>query len=473
MATPPRAAAWPVPQSLNDESSILVEFYFKETAVVFSCYDSPLNPFRTTVSALWENSPVMYYTLQSMAAASLTDSFPQLASMGPQLRKKAITLLEKEDAYDHKSLLALLMLGGTASWHDPRDLGLTFFNTARKRLETMSTSGNNNARFFEEALIYWEMLLSFVTDNDDLMPLKDGAYTKEYNPLRKVPHPWTGIARDCQYAVQEVGRLIRHERKLAHARNFATHARIKQLRQAMARAGELEERLLELAHPVESDVVNPEDNETPVWHLLNLAEIYRRTGLIQLYHVFPDLLQRRLPHDESADTEMRGDDTAAPSPGSDKDVSPFVHCDWLTSFALQTLELLKSIPLESGTRDFQPFLLVALCSELRIPRPETTSNTGPSLASTTTTTPSGVFPSGTVPEVSVRSIQVSRMRKVLLGRLTALLHVLPPKPIQLCLNIVKETWSQMDTAAQSGASEADDVYWMDVMIANGWETTMA
>jgi hypothetical protein len=45
------------------------------------------------------------------------------------------------------------------------------------------------------------------------------------------------------------------------------------------------------------------------------------------------------------------------------------------------------------------------------------------------------------------------------------MHVLPPKPISVCLQLVQEVWRRMDAGDIN-------VYWMDVMIEKGWETTM-
>jgi hypothetical protein len=67
--------------------------------------------------------------------------------------------------------------------------------------------------------------------------------------------------------------------------------------------------------------------------------------------------------------------------------------------------------------------------------------------------------------LSAHAIEVSRTRKFILGRLTSFLHVLPPKPIHICVDLVQEVWRRMDAGEP-------DVYWMDVMIDNGWETTM-
>ncbi|KAF2809446.1 uncharacterized protein BDZ99DRAFT_463244 [Mytilinidion resinicola] len=499
----------PIGAALNDVSSILTEFYFKETAQVFSCYDSQMNPFRSTVSQLWGSSKVIYYTLQSMAAASLLDNFPHLAPVGRQLRAEAIAELNNnEDQFDHKSLLALLMLGGTSSWHDPNDLGLPFFNLARKRLESMAASGKmpkggNNYHFFEESLIYWEMLLSYMADNNSLDPMREPLEPNPVQPSRQVPHPWTGVARDCQYVVQEVGRVIRQQRKLAHSRSFTTEAHISKLQKAVARATELELRLLEFSYPTEHEVVSPEDRETPVWHLLSLAEVYRRTGLVQLYRVFPDLLRRRLPPLSSRD-ELDPFSPASSIDDYEKDQAEENRerrNEWLTVFALETLSLLKEIPLESGTRDFQPFLLVASCSELRFEPdpPPSTPIIDPAAAFVSQFTArssdgrvitplagfhayfdaprhvggsgASAFNAAEVP-LSHRAIEVSRARQLIEGRLTSFLHILPPKPIYVCLDIVRATWRRLDETKNLTGSEAGDVYWMDVMIENGWETTM-
>ena len=98
--------------------------------------------------------------------------------------------------------------------------------------------------------------------------------------LQRVPHPWTGIAKDTQFTVHEVGRLVRRERKTCiRFRNFTSQEDITRAQMAIEKARELEKRLLGLAHPSEAEIVSPGDDETPVWHLLTMAEVYRCTGL--------------------------------------------------------------------------------------------------------------------------------------------------------------------------------------------------
>ncbi|KAL2870880.1 uncharacterized protein BJX67DRAFT_209984 [Aspergillus lucknowensis] len=493
-----------IPQPLNNPSWTLIEYYFKEVAALFSSYDSQMNPFRTTVSRLWGSSLAMCRTMQSMAAATLVNDFPQFGPMGKKMRNEAIEIISNETTVDDKSLLALLMLGQTASWHDPKDLGISFFNLLRRHLDNavLAKSANpgtrhNNYQFFEEALVYWEMLLSFVADDAAVLPAAPSAKnTAESLVLQRVPHPWTGIARDTQFTVQEAGRLVRAERKRIRARRFTSQSDIAQAQIALARARELEERLLSLAHPTEAEIVSPGDDETPVWHLLTMAEVYRCTGLLQLYRAFPDLLQRRLPMQQhhspnqqhpipsptqqdafnqtlDPNTSWFNDSpylptnptshhnptstTTATSPSQTIPQGSSYYNSWLTEFALTTLSRLKTIPLESRTRCLQPLLLVASSSELRLP-PQPNPDLDP-------LDPNPTDLSGNGPCISSHALEVSRTRRFILGRLTSFLHVLPPKPISVCLELVNEVWRRMD------AGDAE-VYWMDVMIEKGWETTM-
>jgi hypothetical protein len=400
--------------------------------------------------------------------------------MGKKMRNEAIEIISKETTMDDKSLLALLMLGQTASWHDPKDLGIPYFNHLRRHLDNAAlaraanpTNRGNNYQFFEEALVYWEMLLSFVADDAAVLPApKTPSSTADSLVLQRVPHPWTGIARDTQFTVQEAGRLVRAERKRIRTRRFTSQADIVNAQVALEKARELEERLLSLAHPTEAEIVSPGDDETPVWHLLTMAEVYRCTGLLQLYRAFPDLLQRRLPvqqqHHHSPTQQSHPTISApqdpfhpwlneaytqpSPSPQPNPDQSsPTYYDSWLTEFALTTLSRLKSIPLESRTRCLQPLLLVASSSELRLP---------PSPSD-----PLALSANGNGPCVSSHALEVSRTRRFILGRLTSLQYVLPPKPITVCLDLVNEVWRRMDAGDK-------DVYWMDVMIEKGWETTM-
>ncbi|OAA57494.1 c6 zinc finger domain containing protein [Niveomyces insectorum RCEF 264] len=503
----------PPAASIHDFSTVLVEFYFKVTAQIYSCYDSRMNPYRTAVVGSWGSSRLIYCTLQSMAAASLLRDFPEVAPIGRQLRQEAIELLADIPVWDSNTMFTVLMLGGTSSWHDSRDLGLPFFRRFAACLASAPASAfdegsdHGNHRFLRESLLFWEMMLAFVADGDALPAMPDKTTTSSATdrflgpnalPGRLVPHPWTGYCSETQRAVVQVGRLIRRQRRLAHTHRFASVAHINQLQKDIATARELEDRLMTIVHPTEGAVEDTEDRNTPVWHLLALADIIRDMGLIQLYHVFPDLLSARLERERATRDGGGGDDDddddaqqntvvsiasyvhgnndglggGSRAPGGTQDE----HRTWRTAYALRTLEMLKTIPAESGTRDFQPFLLVALCSELRIRQRAGAEDAGGLGHWASGHRPHGRF------NLDMETVEVTRARGFVHSRLTAFLNALPPKPVGVCLDIVQETWTQMDRQEARRArrgpgwqdAEAEtDVYWVDVMMENGWETTMA
>ncbi|CAK7267782.1 hypothetical protein SEPCBS57363_002765 [Sporothrix epigloea] len=492
--------------SLNDFSTVLVEFYFKVTAQLYSCYDSRMNPFRSAVVRTWSSSRIIYCTLQSMAAASLIGDFPQVAPIGRQLRQEAATLLAKTTSWDINSMLAILMLGGTSSWHNARDLGLPFFNQIATCLATAPPSvfteagGHRSYRFFRESMLYWEMLLAFVADNDTISSISAVPNERPHSgkatmgpkslPERHIPHPWTGFCAETQLAVVKVGRLIRRQRKFDCAHRFASQAHINQLKRDMLTAKELEERLVNIAHPSEQSVQDTEDRNTPVWHLLTLAEIIRDAGLVQLYHVFPDLLttrlqrERRKAHSSYSDlgAHFQDDQYHDYCASDEPEITQEERSKWLTAYTLRSLEKMKTIPIESGTRDFQPFLLVALCSELRINKKSPTATEREAVDNAGIIGTGANLPLHMLLNIDMETVEVTRARGFIHSRLTAFLHALPPRPILACLDIVKQTWVEMDRQAVDRAKmaanglgiEGDaDVYWVDVMIQNGWETIMA
>lgn len=466
-------AMLPMLGTLIDPSSILVEYYFKEVAGLFSCYDSRMNPFRTTVSRLWNSSPSIYYTVQSMAAACLGEAFPQMTEVGLRLRSKAASSVEsnmKASRLDTGSLLALIMLGLTASWHDASDIGLAEFETAREAVDSMLTGENfeglekneRNMRFFQEALVYWEMLLSYVSDSTSSslpeQPQPD-AITIYDSVEPRVPHPWTGVGCDAQVLVFEIGSLVREERNRIRRRSFTYEADIDHMRRAIERARSLEQKLRGLALPVENVIVNPGDDQTPVTHFLNIAECYRCAGLLQLYRVFPDLLvpRRRLSSARADSTKRRRVSKAASDP-TVQEVQSNPN-SWLTNLSLHVVSLLESMATESRTRCVQPFLLVAVASELQLSRKEGDAFQGSCPFQKEEYSSEGIFDGP--PTV----LDVVLARKFVLSRLSAFEHILPAKPIRQMLALVRETWQRIDEGREN-------VYWMDVMIEKGYETMM-
>ncbi|KAK5189189.1 hypothetical protein LTR99_006126 [Exophiala xenobiotica] len=451
-------------RGMNNYSSLLVEYYFKEVAGIFSCYDSHLNPFRSTVSKLWQTSNSVFYVLQSMSAACLSDVVPSMHAVGFKMRRAAMACIEtdiRDSKVETGSLLTLIMLGLSASWHNPEDVGREQFEHARTIMGALSTghtpaflevNNKRNLQFFQEAMIYWEMLLSYVSDVSMPIPVtqEPDIPDYEYNNMLEpsFPHPWTGVAREAQVLVFEVGRLVRKERQRIKNRPlFTSLADIDESYKVINSAEELALKLQKLQLPPEQAIVSPGDAQTPVQHLLTIAELYRLTGLLQLYRVFPDLLA-----DYGGGATQLALDFYEPHKVSTDGIN-----QRLTSFAVEIVNLLRTLPIESATKCVQPFFFVAVASELRMPpMPE-------SLPASNKLMDDDADP--TTDETGPSAVAVLAARKFVISRLSTFEHVLPAKPLRQMIQIVTLTWEQIDQGMA-------DVYWMDVMTEKGWETTL-
>ena len=455
----------PAPRALNDYTSLLVEYYFKEVCGMMSCYDSQLNPYRTTISNQWSGSQALYYTTQSMAAACLSEVSPNLASIGRQFQNHAVQCLvqeSKSSKMDTSSLLAVVMLGMSRSWHDPADVGQTEFEMlARSVLSSDMGQGTESGAerqkqlFFCNSLVYWQMLLSFVYDQEPKTELKrhaqpQPARTHELE-LRRLcmPHPQTGIGIEVQTLVAEVGSLVRRERKRIRSRGFSSKNDIDEAKKAINRAEDLHCQLCKIQLPTENSIVDAEDDMTPGQHLLNVAEAYRCTGLLQLYRNFPDLLSPYLPIGEQEDAEA--------NVSNESDVR-VLRDAWLASLATHILDLIHDIPISSRSRSIHPLLLVSVCSDLSL-------GTTQCFPVGTMNAPVESIASSPRFNARVTDLDILRGRRFILSRLSSFENILAAKPIQTMISLVKETWSRMEATQ-------DNVYWMDVMRASGFETLM-
>jgi hypothetical protein len=337
-------------------------------------------------------------------------------------------------------LLAILLLGPTVSWHNAGDLGFDYLNFARELInaklsQPISTTNTNNKaleQFFMHAMIYWEMMIAFVDSRDDAAPpdqaileanlqqLNLGASASSIFFRETVkPHPWTGIAPHVQMLFAEVGRIMRRRVRSSQA-SFATQSEIQW-------AVTVEKALVAAMIPTVDDVSDSEDLNTPEDHFIQLAEAYRCAGLLQLYHVFPTVLAKRM-----LDSVLDGDA-----------MSTDAQERYRINLALHTLGLVEALPISSGTSCLHPILVLTAGSELRF-RSDTAT-----------------------PEIEDLNIdqRVAVGREFAEKRLSDLALRLPQQPFLRMLDIMKETWLQMDLFNLQ-------VHWMQVMYERGWETIM-
>lgn len=422
----------------------LVEHYFSNVCRLYALFDSVKNPFRALVGSNWDSSGSISLSIQSMACAHLANNDSAMVRIGRQKQRQArmsilndLLLWKNGKISADRVLLAILLLGPTVSWHDTGDLGLEYLNIARELISSklyqtpQSKSSDQLDRFFSNSMIYWEMMVSFV-DSEQHVPPPDPAHVDldlvstagnggDAGPSTSLvkPHPWTGVAPHVTTLFAEVGRIVRRR---VSSGTFATPEE-----EAWASAIELSLSRAEL--PALESVADYGDQNTPQDHFIQLAEAYRCTGLLQIYHIFPAVLSRRM-----SDLNF----------GVADGVVDFDALGWYrTTLARYILNIIESLPLWSGTSCLHPILVLAAGSELKIPNPLDQEHS----------------------TADVADPSIAMARSFAEQRLSDLAKRLPQKPFLRMLDIMKETWLQLDMFGI-------DVHWMQVMYEKGWETIM-
>ena len=427
----------PLFPSLENNTTTLVQYYFRDTCATWSSFDSEKNPFRTAVEGLWQKSPLIYYAIQSNAAVHLSNQLSSMQATAFTMREKAHVafLQELHNASATQStgdqlLLATLLLGLSACWHDSSDLGLPYLRIARSLIRARvmhQTSShyhplNRNVRFFFEALIYWEMVMAFVSGEGFRSSpawTSDPSVFPWAGPVTAtvIPHPWTGVAPRVMLLFAEVGHLVQ---------NYATSDRqAREDLKLVASVIKLEEDLLSVSIPTEDQIADVYDDLTSKNDFVAFAEATRCAALLQVYRVFPDILRRRLGAGTLNINSYIG--IIEPNIGSNMIGS------WLVGLAMHVLNLLASIPAYSGVRCVQLLPLATAAFELR-----------------------------SAPGASYSDVEIARFRDFVIGRLQLLADRLPLKPILRTMQVLQEVWRRND--------RGDEVFWLNVMIDKNWKT---
>ncbi|KAL9562242.1 hypothetical protein ACKAV7_013325 [Fusarium commune] len=428
-----------IPQQLSNLPTALSDFFIREVIPLYCAWDSQSNLMRVVAENSWQSSKVLYHTMQSMSAACLTSVFPELSTTAIQERLIALQFLDEDDPntaeYVEARLLATVLLCHTASWHDPGNLAKERYHlTQRRVLEWSSTSGTQSkpmVKFFQTAVDYWGMLLSFFTDVSG-NPDSDTLIGPSEPSNQSVLHPFVGMAGETVKTLTDVGNLVSQYRSRASSIRFITEDDMNFFKKKIREARCLEKRLLAYTPADTSKIQDTGDPRTTLAHLAKIDEAYRCVGLLQIYRVFSDLLAERYnPWDTNHICSAR-----PPSKVPSKAEKDY----WLTSLALYALELLRDIPFESRSRCIQPLILVAISSELR-------------------RTPQDVTSLGAADEesryVGQSIIELAQARNFVKSRLSAYADVLPLRKVSNILELVTSIWSALDEGEL-------DVYWLDI-----------
>jgi hypothetical protein len=428
------------PRQLSNLPTALSDFFIREVIPLYCAWDSESNLMRVVAENAWQSSKVLYHTMQSMAAACLTSVFPELSATAIQERFIALRCLDESQpgATDSPEarLLATVLLCHTASWHDPGNLAKERYHMTQKIVlewgsNAIGTDSKPMAKFFQTAVDYWGMLLSFFTDISDVPhPLSANPLIGPQEPAAL--HPFVGISGQTVKTLTDVGNLVSQYRARASSIRFITEEDMSFFEKKIREARCLEKRLLAYKPADISKMQDTGDPRTSLGHLAKIDEAFRCTGLLQIYRVFSDLLAERYNPWDAADIYSIRPPSKTPSK-TEKDY-------WLTSLAIYTLDLLREIPFESRSRCIQPLILVAISSELRR-MPQDVTSLGEA--------------NDQARQVGQRIIQLAQARNFVKSRLSAYADVLPLRKVGNIIELVTSIWSALD----EGES---DVYWLDV-----------
>ncbi|KAJ5746376.1 hypothetical protein N7520_011558 [Penicillium odoratum] len=465
-----RLANTTIPSFLIHMPAILVQYYFDFVCKAWSSFDSPLNPFRLIVSRLWSQNAAIYYAIQSMAAASLANDFPSMRAIGIQTQQQAIACLRNNprigslhrDDHDDEYFLALLMIGLTTAWHNAADLGLEYLKEAKDYLVNQQQMCQNPEStfakqypLFQQCLLYWNMMAAFVAE-DSLLLNEEKVLERPDTEMsvylvdgQALPHPWTGPLSKSISLFYQTAKLIRAARISYRTRsdnldlaNIDFNFLVEEIHQHET-AERLEEEILFTGISSYCGPVDIGDTDTPPTHFITLAETYRCTALLQIYHVFPDILDERLQCESLPEQEpsvlfslLFGVNSTLPSAEEARRV-----------LALHIVSLLDQIPPSSGTRCMHPVVLTCISSDLGFSNQSLFGSAANAIAS-----------------LSALDVEIAQARRKVSMWFSELTLILPKLRLQRMSRIVHETWSRAD----AGVGE----YWLDTMLEHNLETMM-
>ncbi|KAJ5819083.1 hypothetical protein N7474_004674 [Penicillium riverlandense] len=467
-----RLANAAMPPFLINMPTILVQYYFDYVCKSWSSFDSPLNPFRRIFSRLWSQSAPVYFAIQSMAAASLANDFPAMRAIGIQTRQQAIACLENahrpEDSEDgdDEYFLALLMIGMTTAWHNASDLGLNHLKEAkeyilqqRRRCQSPKSAFAKQYPLFKQCLLYWNMLAAFVAEDSPLLAEEEASDSSELELSvylvdgQILPHPWTGSVGKVLSLFYRTARLIRGVSTFYRSYwdsldlgALDVNYLVEEI-ELQQRAEQLEEEILSAELLSYSGLIETGDTNTPPSHFIILAEAYRCTALLQIYHVFPDILTERFRLNQILGKEPSGLFSMLFPKAHATNASHPSATDARRKLTLHIVSLLDQLFPSSGTRCMLPVLLAAIASDLVF---SSESLFGPA--------------ANAIAGLSTLDVEIAQARRKVSMWISELVLILPKLPMQRISNLVRETWDRAD----DGCNE----FWLDVMLEKNLGTIL-
>ncbi|PYI11241.1 hypothetical protein BO78DRAFT_446145 [Aspergillus sclerotiicarbonarius CBS 121057] len=449
---------------LIDMPTFLIEYWFKNICSMWSGYDSDNNLNRQLASSTWTHDRSVFHCLQAMSAFHLAEQLPHLSEAARTSWKSAVQAIHSSlSTFTQKGpselpiglLLSLSGIGTTTCWTDSQQLGVPLLKKMKRVLAyynqsamQMSVADRIYLEFFNDSCAYWEILCRIVADDDGVVG-PSPRLSRPNTPRGTHPHPWVGVSRDIfelfSNAILLCKRYCR-KMKMSDYQNTTAHS-LRDIIRDIDEARALRRILVNIKKPSAAGMFETGDKVTPLNHLVDVAEGYRLAALLHLYQTFKDL-------EEDYESE-----------------NGTLEETWIQQLALQLLELVGRIPLESGSRCIQPLLYLSIATGLKNCPPAMPNRSGgrPSSASSLginsnlppelISGPAWLNISGT--QVTKMTLKIGQARRVVMQRVSVLEYSLPAKPITVLKALIKRIWEVWDGEMCSASRKR--THWIEVM----------
>lgn len=312
---------------------------------------------------------------------------------------------------------------------------------------------------------HWELLASFVIDQPAsatryLEPFakldsSEDPSSRSKTPIR--PNPWTGVGTPVVILLGKVGNLARRRRiltkMLSADQGEPLGADACLAAEGWSRLQEeavtLQRQLVLYTVPAPCDIIDIAGVETPVAHMQEMVQIYRLSGILELYTLFPEV----------ARAEMQLPDYPVMAEGN-MELQESLY-DTRLQLAICILSIMSSVPETSSVITLQLLPLIIVSSALEPPPTQFRQDT----AST-----GGVIPS-TDPTMRVLMKQLMReshaiqhWRTFLRGRMAHISEVIGLPTVSMAQKLVEEVWRRKDWEADCSLAPPERAHWLDVMI---------
>ena len=469
--------------------TVMIEFWFSDVCPMWCIFDSDFNYNRRFATKSWASSEPVFFAMQSMSAACMLDTLPTLTPVLSALTTKALATIRSRVlsfwatpqittlTFPAELLFAIFAMGTSLHWKFGYGLGGELIKDAQHligyyngKLPAMSKSDREHLAYFQKALICWEGLLcaadrDFVpaplitrrtahiakirTDLNEVVPpeLQFGPPGLPLNDLEL--HPWCGVSSEVLQKFGQVMSLCHLARR--RQRSSAQDLEI-ELHCDVGIARELASELTMMDFDVGSHWIyaSTNDSDTPITHLLDIAETYRQACFLQLCLTFDDI---------SIDaTVYPGLGLALSTNGHLGGQLPMTRIQGLVGLSLRLVEQLKKIPPESGSRCMQPVLYLCVACGLQIDSPPQfgyqNNEGGYKQESNIDTT------------FTLSTLKVTQARSFVKKRLGLLQQLLPPNYTGTALKLAEAIWAEYDCTKGGGSP----LYWFDVMVRERLQT---